>query len=616
MAKVFCFFFLLLSFLPQYVQGADIEPEISFCSSADRTLAWINFTLPAEYHAYGHKPGPAGIPTSLDFVLEDSGGAHVFYPQGVPEPDSFDRNVIVNIYKGQIGLLAVLPAHVSGKIYVATLKMLLCNDRHCLPFDKKFTGNVPEKLSPLSEMPWHAQAALLLDTEDDSSGALSLEEGAAPPSRSEPAASEKREMAPRPEIDALPEDDEYDFRLTPRPASGEPEIYTLGKALLLGLIAGLLLNAMPCVLPVLTLKISGLLLLGGSGKKQKLREFRIYNISFAAGILTLFTVLAILLSIADLMWGQLFQSQALILVMLLIVFLMGLSMLGVFILPAFDLKIGEHASSPFIKSYCAGLVSTFLATPCSGPLLGGVLAWSFTQPLAVMIAVFWSVGLGMGLPYILFSIWPGFARILPRPGEWMILVERILGFLLLATSLYLVYVLPSEKRMGALALLLTAGFCAWLWGEFCGINAPRLRRWLGGITTALILSLAFWWTLRPEPPSVAWQPFTVETFAADLGRKKMLVEFTADWCPNCKFLEASVLTDKNLRAWQKKYGFNLIRVDLTRSNPVAEKLLAHLGSKSIPLTALFPAGPGARAPVVLRDLYSADKIKQALGQTF
>ncbi|MBD5641336.1 MAG: hypothetical protein HDQ91_02810 [Desulfovibrio sp.] len=170
--------------------------------------------------------------------------------------------------------------------------------------------------------------------------------------------------------------------------------------------------------------------------------------------------------------------------------------------------------------------------------------------------------------------------------------------------------------MGVLGLLLCAGFCAWLWGEFCGLNAPLARRWAGGVAAALILSFSFWWTLRPESPSVAWQPFTAEVFASDLGRKEMLVEFTADWCPNCKFLEASVLTDRNLRAWQKKYGFDLIRVDLTRSNPAAEKLLDQLGSKSIPLTALFPAGPDSHAPVVLRDLYSASELRQALGQTF
>lgn len=608
---------LLLVIFPLPGSSLAAEPAIrtEFCASADRTLAWVEIDIPQEYHAYGHQPGPSGMPTDLDFVLEGSGKAHIFYPPGTPEPDSFDKTLTTRIYRGTIGLLASLPNHAGGKFYAASLSMLLCSDSHCLPYEKKFTGNIPELVPPLSKMSWQDQAKALLKTEGDSSGALSLEEGAAPPARSEPPLMERRAHAPQPEKEAAAGDG-FDLRLSPREVSDTGEMYFLGQALLLGLVAGLILNAMPCVLPVLTIKVSGLLLMGNASDSQKIRDFRLHNFCFAAGILTLFTCLALVLGAADLMWGKLFQSEALLLAVLLLVFLMGLSMLGVFTLPAFDLRIGENSRNPGLKAFCAGLVSTFLATPCSGPLLGGVLAWAFTQPLPVMVSVFWSVGLGMGLPYIVFGICPGVAKLLPRPGAWMLLLERVLGFLLLATALYLVYVLPSEKRMAILVLLLIASFCAWLWGQFCEAGASRFKRLTAGVSSVFILAFSFFWALQPGAPGIAWSAFSPDLFASQLGHKEMLVEFTADWCPNCKFLEASVLTEKNLRALQKKYGFELIRVDLTRSNPEAESLLTQLGSRSIPLTALFPAGPQARQPIVLRDLYSTAELKQALSETF
>lgn len=610
-----CLLLILLT-LPLAALAAEPEVKLEFCRGEGRTLAWLSFILPREYHAYSHLPGPTGMPTILEFVLEGDGSAPVLYPTGQSERDSFDKNLTVHVYRGETGLLAALPANASGRLFTATLRMLLCSDRHCLPYEKRLTGRVPETLPALASVKWAGQAKLLLAAEDEVPGAVSLEEGSAPPAQNDPEAAEEDMKIPAPEADVNSDAAIQEYNLKPRDAAENSGAYSLGKALLLGLVAGLLLNAMPCVLPVLTLKISGMLLLGKASDKQKLRNFRIHNFCFAAGILTLFTFLAFLLSLADLMWGQLFQSEPLILAMLLIVFVMGLSMLGVFTLPAFDLRIGEDAKNPALKSFFAGLVSTFLATPCSGPLLGGILAWSFTQPLSILVAVFWSVGAGMGMPYIAFGIWPGFAKILPRPGEWMIVVERVLGFLLLATALYLLYVLPAGKRISILALLLIAGFCAWIWGAFCAISAPKLRRWICGSISFLILAGAFYWTLRPEAPAVAWQPFTAATFASELGRKRMLIEFTADWCPNCKFLEASVLTDGNLRSLQKKYNFELIRVDITRSNPAAERLLGQLGSRSIPLTALFPAGQDAHAPVVLRDLYSANELKKALAETF
>ncbi|MBD5558725.1 MAG: cytochrome C biosynthesis protein [Desulfovibrio sp.] len=613
--------------------ATDVAPTLEFARHGDAVVGAMRYRVPKGYHAYAHAAAETGRPTSLDLTLEGKGLMPVLYPAGSLQRDQFDPESTVSTYEGDVLLLTVLPGEAPGRLYAAELRMLLCSDRHCLPVSQSLTGTIPDQLPQLDGRDWHKTAEALLETAGgaltaagpgESPDVLLVEEGAAPPPRATAPEAEAEPDAPPaeaepgtlpPEATALPPPEDFDLSLEPRYAAAELEIFGLGKALFLGLLAGLILNAMPCVLPVLTFKLSGLLLMGG-GRGAQLRRFREHNLCFAAGILTLFTLLALLLGLADLMWGQLYQNQAILLVMLLLVFLMGLSMLGVFTLPTFDLKPGTSEQHPRLNAYLTGLVSTFLATPCSGPLLGGVLGWAFTQPLFVLVVVFWAVGLGMALPYIVFSAWPSLVRILPRPGPWMHVFEHLLGFLLLATALYLLSILPVEKHMQVLSVLLVVALCAWLWGRYCSLSAPLLRRRIMGLAGCVLLGLAVVWVLRPVTPLPQWRDFSPEYFTATLGKKPMLLEFTADWCPNCKFLEATVLTGERLREWQARHGMELVRVDLTRPNAYAVRLLEMLGSKSIPLTALFPAGELAEKPLVLRDLYSVDDLQHALGATF
>ncbi|WP_165076578.1 MULTISPECIES: cytochrome c biogenesis protein CcdA [unclassified Desulfovibrio] len=613
-------------------RATDVTPALEFASKGDGVVAAMRYRIPEGYHAYAHEAAETGRPTNLALTLEGKGAMPVLYPSGSLQRDQFDPDSTVSTYEGDVVLAALLPEEARGRMYAAELTMLLCSDRHCLPVSQSLSGTVPELLPDFSGRDWRGPVVALLEKAGLPQASrrgvpvdvLVEEEGTAPPPRAstpaadsgpqEAAAGEEASLPPT-DGAALPPPEDFDLKLTPRYSDAALEIFGLGKALFLGLLAGLILNAMPCVLPVLTFKVSGLLLLGG-GSGANLRQFREHNLCFAAGILTLFTGLALLLGLADLMWGQLYQNQAILLVMLLLVFLMGLSMLGVFTLPSFDLKPGAAVRNPRLQAYLTGLVSTFLATPCSGPLLGGVLGWAFTQPLFVLVVVFWSVGLGMALPYLVFSIWPALARILPRPGPWMHVFEHLVGFLLLGTALYLLSILPVEKHMQVLSVLLVVALCAWLWGRYCSLSAPPLRRRILGVAGCLLLALAVAWVLRPVTPLPQWRDFSPEYFTANLGKKPLLLEFTADWCPNCKFLEATVLTGERLREWQARHGMELVRVDLTRPNAYAVRLLEMLGSKSIPLTALFPAGDMAEKPLVLRDLYTAEDLGRALHQTF
>lgn len=654
---------LLLLVLAVPARAQDVGVRVEAARDGDRRLLVVELTIPPGYHAYAHQAGDAGRPTTLRLSVNGGKPLPVWYPDGAMQRDIYDPDATVFVYEDTVRLYAELPdasGDGSGEAaqpgvgvpsgaamplpgdsvslpggaaqapqdggpaaeklsYTLNVSLLLCSSRHCLPVDQELRGELPAQPWPeAARQFWYGHWRELSRRQPvEADAAYEGGPGFSTTGGGDSMAQSVEAFLGRSRQEgALPAPAEFDFALEPRYEAETFEISGFGMAVLVGLLAGLLLNAMPCVLPVLTFKVSGLLLMGGQEDREGLRRFREHNLFFSAGVLTLFTALGLLFGAADMMWGQLYQHESILLVLLVLVFLMGLSMLGVFTLPVIDLKAGTDSRNPRLQSYLTGLVATFLATPCSGPMLGGVLGWAFTQSLVVLVVIFWAVGVGMALPYIVFSIWPQFARVLPRPGAWMKVFERFLGFCLLGTALYLLSILPVAKHMQVLMVLLLVSLGAWLWGQFCGPTAPVLRRRLLGTFCLGILVAAVIWVLRPVSPLPHWREFSSEAFVAELGKKPLLLEFTADYCPNCKFLEATVLTDERLRSLRARYGMELVRVDLTNPDAFAMRLLDALGSRSIPLTALFPAGEGARSPVVLRDVYTANQLEDAAERAF
>jgi thiol:disulfide interchange protein DsbD len=406
------------------------------------------------------------------------------------------------------------------------------------------------------------------------------------------------------------------------------EVAGLGRAVLLGLLAGFILNFMPCVLPVVTLKLGALAGLGGLGSlaensgsaRRSRRRFRTYSLFFSLGVLAWFAALFAVIGLAGLMWGQLFQSQYLVLGLAILLFLLALSLLGVFRLPLLTVSHGQPGQAAARhglpqQAFVGGILATLLATPCSGPLLGGVLGWAVGQPLFFLGLTLLSVGLGMAAPFILLSLFPGLARWLPKPGAWSRLLEKLMAFLLLGTVIYLLSMLPQEKLILTLCALLLFALGAWLWGIRSGIrrlfaNFVLTTGALG--LAALACCLAF--SLTPAREA-HWRDFTPDAFAAELGEKNLLLDFTADWCVNCRALEATTLRAANLARWQEKYDLVYIKVDLTRDNQngrAGTELLKAMHSASIPLLAIFPAGPGHARPTVLRDMVSTEQVETSL----
>ena len=190
--------------------------------------------------------------------------------------------------------------------------------------------------------------------------------------------------------------------------------------------------------------------------------------------------------------------------------------------------------------------------------------------------------------------------------------ERVLGFLLMATCIYLISILPASMYIGGLIAILATACAAWVWGRYGSLRAEGLKKVGLGLVCLVLVAGGVYLTLAPKQENLVWREFNAVEFNALLGQENLFVEFTADWCPTCKVLEQTSLSPNNLLGLTRSYNLILIRVDLTEFDQDAQTLLRSLNSASIPLLAVFPAGDLARRPVLLRDLYSADQMRAAV----
>ncbi|WP_243368374.1 protein-disulfide reductase DsbD family protein [Fundidesulfovibrio soli] len=552
------------------------------------------------YKTYGNDPGETGLPTRVQAVATPQGvPLPVLYPPGKSARDLFEPDKTVNVYAGPTPVFILLPEPLpEGYGVDARVTLLACSDSSCWPLSLENSFSSREAPNPprADSRPWWP----LLESLVNSGGGVV--------------------QATTGEPEAAPGEAPEQWSFTPRSPHPALEVDSILKAIPLALLAGFLLNLMPCVLPVACLKLSGLLATCREGEQNCDRHavIREHNIYFALGVVLYFTGLALILGLAGLAWGQLFQHPGLILGAAVVLFSMGLSLFGVFHLPVVDLKFASHhGRSPKAQALVTGLLATLLATPCSGPFLGGVLAWTLMQPVPVVMAVFIGIGVGMASPYLALALRPELVRFVPRPGDWMTRLEKIAGFVIMATVLYFLSILPAGLLLPALAALLATAVACHVWGAWTSLNQSALTRWsIRAVALAFAVAACVWALSPPAPKDAGWAAFSPAAFDKALGKEYLLLDFTADWCPTCKALEKTVLTPDKLASLRARYGFTAMRVDLTREDPAAMALLRALGSASIPVAALFPKGEGARSPVVLRDIFTASQLERAMGEAF
>jgi thiol:disulfide interchange protein DsbD len=402
---------------------------------------------------------------------------------------------------------------------------------------------------------------------------------------------------------------------------------------LLALLGGTLLNLMPCVLPVLSIKMLGIAQAAAHDRRTARRHVAL----FAAGVLTsMWTIVGVLLALraagAEVGWGYQLQNPAVVGVLALIIFTAALNLAGVFeLLPAGGRLSGAaHRAPGSVQAFLGGVLATALATPCSAPFLAAAVAYAVTAGAAESLVVFTALGLGLIWPLALVAAVPRLRAWLPRPGAWMLTLRQVLAFPLFATVVWLGWVLGKQAGVNALVALLAA--CTllasglWALGRFGNVTAPNGRRRLAQVlalaSASLALVIVFSTTrtlrttaqavVRAESGELAWQPYSAELLAAqrDSGRV-VLLDFTADWCLTCQVNERVALRSETVRTAIRNHDVALLRADWTTRDPVVTRALAGFGRSSVPFVVVYPRAPAA-APIVMPTLLTIGAVIEAL----
>lgn len=382
--------------------------------------------------------------------------------------------------------------------------------------------------------------------------------------------------------------------------TGEP--LSLGYALVLAFFGGMIMNIMPCVLPVIAIKVLSFVQQAGESRS---RIFTL-NLTYAIGVVTVFLGLATLATFARIGLGQLFQYDGFNVVMASVVFAMGLSLLGVFEfqLPGSVGGANEHEGLP--GAFFTGILATLLATPCIGPLVTGVLVWSATQPATVIYLIWGTLGFGMASPYLLIGMFPSLINWMPRPGMWMVRFKEFSGFVLMATVIWLINSISPELLIPTLVILLGIALGSWMIGNLYDHSTPANQKWKVRLAAAVIsLPLIGWGVvqhvglervyavlnMKPPAQELPWQPFTSAKLVElrKLGQP-LLIDFTADWCLVCKANERLALNTEATAEFVKTHNVVCLKADYTDESDEITEWLQRFGAAGVPLTVIFPPG--------------------------
>lgn len=404
-----------------------------------------------------------------------------------------------------------------------------------------------------------------------------------------------------------------------RSAATPPPGIGLGQAILFALIGGLLLNLMPCVFPILSMKALNLVHKRGA-EKARAREL---GLIFGAGVMATFLTLGVALIAARALglpdlWGFQLQQPGIVAGLALLIFLIGLNFLGVFHVGTSLQGVGGQVDqNSRAGSFLTGVLAVFVAAPCLAPFMAGALAFAMAQPPAIALAVFACLGIGLAAPFVLVSFNPRLLNLLPKPGPWMVRFKQVLAFPMFAVSVWLVWVLTVQTgAAGALWVLvaaLAAGFA--VWALQAGGSAGRVTGFLGVLLTAGAIVTAA--RLDPLPAAApggdfeAWSPARVAELQAE-GRP-VFIDFTAAWCVTCQVNKLTALADSGVRAAFAANDVALLRADFTNRDPVIAGTLASHGSAGVPMYLVYPeaGGPPEKLPPVLTADIVIDAVERA-----
>ena len=401
----------------------------------------------------------------------------------------------------------------------------------------------------------------------------------------------------------------------PQPPSGG-----LPGTLLLAFVGGLILNLMPCVFPVLGIKILGFVNQAGADR----RKVTLHGLVFSAGVIVSFWVLAGMLAAlraggSHLGWGFQLQSPAFVfgLAAAMLAFALNLSGVFEFGLTATGIGSGLQSRSGLVGSFLTGALATVAATPCAAPFLAPALGAALALSAAQSFAIFTVIGLGLSAPYLLLSAFPSAVRILPRPGAWMETFKQAMAFPLYATVAYLVWVLagqlPETALLSSLLGLVLVAMGVWVYGRWNAPGASPGRARFGSVACIILLAVGAWagWPTPPSATDIVWDKWSPEAVEKLRSENRIIyVDFTARWCATCQANKRLVFhSDDVLRAFRERHIATL-RGDWTNKDPAITSELAKYHRAAVPFNVLWV--PGNPEPIVLPELLTPSVVLGSL----
>ena len=598
----------------------DLVTSKSAYAPGDTVILGLKVNIPGKFHLYGNPLGP-GIGKPVNIGIEGAGkmvwldikkNAPVkFYPSTGDWVWAYKTNAYFFV-KGIVG-------HTSDSVVNGNLlfNALMCS-KSCIPVEKSIPFTL--KMSNVN-----AGEALFQNRQEFLS-ALKNATQTMTLSAVQTQSTQSKNLTGLIKLSPLKE-----ISISQQRAENEPKWnyipqekktgFNLWVALLLGFVSGIILNFMPCVLPVLGIKILSFSQHQDGSKKSSI----LHSLVFSAGIVSVFITLAALSSFANFSWGEQFQKPAFLVAIIALVFVFALSMFDVFtiVLPGSASNLGKKGAKGFGGDLLNGMVATILATPCSGPLLGATLAWTMTQVPIVVFTVFTSIGLGMAFPYVLFSSSRTLSRLMPRPGKWMVDFKFLMGFVLMGAAVYLMLGLPHEMVISTLGLCLFLAFAVILYVRYSPFGSSFVRKTIVAAIAVLISAAGLYFnfgvlykrvsqTAQTGTESGVWKQFSPQMLkSAHAEGRNIIVDFTANWCMNCQYNTIAVLRTNEIDNLIKSKNILAMTADLTHPDPAIEALLHNLGSKSIPFLAVFPKD-NPYQPIVMRDLLSKRELEKVL----
>ncbi|HZP94034.1 MAG TPA: thioredoxin family protein [Burkholderiales bacterium] len=662
------------------VHRPHIEAELIAATTAVEpgeplTLA-LRLKADRRWHTYWKNPGDSGLPTRIQWTLPPGFEAG---PIQWPTPSRIDIGPLANYgYEGEVLLLTDIrtPADVSGSVPIQAMAKWLVCEQICIPGEAEFALALP--VGPATPDPmWasriEATRAALPRVVDGvrATATLAGEEWlieiprAAAPELTRLAffpdqdgwinyASKQRltavgdkwrlRFAAAPNVSA--KNGELSGLLVAEPGFADgslaanvsaafgvgaalppeaPATNRLSLVLALGFAfaGGLILNLMPCVFPIVSIKVLGFVA-QASGDRASLRA---HGLLFAAGVLACFWAIAGALLLlraggAALGWGYQLQSPLVIGALAMLFFALALNLSGVFHFGDSMQRLAGsvRARSGYLDAFLSGSLATAVATPCTAPFMGAALGFALTQSALTAMLTFTALALGMATPYVVLSFAPGWMNRLPRPGPWMDTLKQIFAFPLYLTTVWLVWVLGRQIGVDGAARLLVGltllGAALWALGRWSYALDARVRH--GGVAAAAALfALAFVvaWPVASKsgaPQAAdAWKPWSRAAVAQEQAAgKAVFVEFTAAWCVTCQVNKRLVLQRQSVMDRFTQRQVVLMRADWTSQNPEITAALKELGRSGVPVYALYPAGGGA--PALLPEILTEARVMDAI----